>query len=124
MKQITYILIAYLVAFSHFIIMILFLLSPFLLITGYLIKNKILLAIYILSIIFSVLSFLISRGCFLTFWEQRLRKLFSPIKFYRGGFTLYYLRKLGIKIEQEHVNLIVIILLMLSFISGIIFAYI
>ena len=50
--------------------------------------------VYQVTLLFTIMSWLSSTGCFLTIWEYKLRKkINSKLEIYEYGFIDYYLRK-------------------------------
>lgn len=62
----------------------------------------------------TALSFLLTRGCFLTTWEQQLR-IIAGHSSYQGGFVSHYLARIGITFPDLATTIILVILIVGGF---------
>gem|GEM_PF-5783653 len=58
---------------------------------------------YLVVVIGTILSFVITRSCFLTDWEKALRQQFLPETAYENGFISHYMSYLGFDLNDWHV---------------------
>lgn len=50
--------------------------------------------LYQIGLIMTIASWIVTKGCFLTVWEYKLRKIINPdLEIYEYGFIDYHLRK-------------------------------
>ncbi len=112
-----YLLLAYAIAVIHALATLTIVSFPILTLRGYLKENQTIEILFLIVWLLTVLSFFISKGCFLTRWEQKLRKLAGKKYEYHGEYLLHYLNRIGIKIKDRQVFLLVILTMLLSLIS-------
>jgi len=112
----SYLILANLIALFHgFVVLPIITLGPIVLLLS---KKRIkrLEKIFIYLGLPTVLSFVFTGGCFLTVWEQELRKT-SGVSGYDGGFVRHYLGEIGIEFPDIATTIILTILLSAGFVK-------
>ena len=79
------------IALTHGILVVILTISPFFVISGWIFKHKFFEELYIICGWLTILSYILYRACFLTFWEQDLLVKAESSRAYTGGFISHYL---------------------------------
>lgn len=95
-----YSILATIVALSHGVGLIVLFLGTVLVFLNRLRKWLVLEKIYLSFAVFMVISFIITRGCYLTDIEVMLWKKANSPNLYTGGYISHYLAKVGIIVED------------------------
>lgn len=69
---------------------------------------------YLITVVLTILSFVFTGACFLTTWEQSLRRTYLPETAYMGGFISHYLRLFGITVSDNVVLIYLVVTIVLG----------